>query len=98
MTQEEEKELVYWTSKGQGLTHGRGNTLAIETTALVAYAFLKSRQHAAIAHKALAWLIVKKDGRGTWHSTQATVHAMRSRLPPPPLCFEELKLFGTNIL
>jgi len=77
---EEEKELVYWTSKGQGLTHGRGNTLAIETTALVAHAFLKSRQHAAIAHKALAWLIVKKDGRGTWHSTQATVHAMRALL------------------
>ena len=77
---QEEKEFVYWTSKGQGLTHGRGNTLAIETTALVAQAFLKTRQHTAVAHKALAWLIDRKDGRGTWHSTQATVHAMRALL------------------
>jgi len=77
---QEEKEFMYWTSKGQGLTHGRGNTLAIETTALVAQAFLKTRQHTAVAHKALAWLIDRKDGRGTWYSTQATVHAMRALL------------------
>jgi len=75
-----EKELVYWGSESQGVTFGRGGTLAIETTAIVAHAFLKGRQHTSVAHKALAWLIEKKDGRGTWHSTSATVHAMRALL------------------
>ncbi len=75
-----EKELVYWGSESQGVTFGRGSTLAIETTAIIAHAFLKGRQHTSVAHKALAWLIEKKDGRGTWHSTQATVHAMRALL------------------
>ena len=76
----EEKEFVYWTSDKQGITFGRGDTLAIETTALVAQAFLNAGKHAAVSHKALAWLIDQKDARGTWHSTQATVHAMRALL------------------
>ena len=75
-----EKELVYWGSDSQGVTFGRGNTLAIETTAIISHAFLKARQHTSVAHKALEWLVGKKDSRGTWHSTQATVHAMRALL------------------
>ena len=75
-----EKELVYWGSDSQGVTFGRGNTLAIETTAIIAHAFLKSSQHTSVAHKSLEWLVGKKDSRGTWHSTQATVHAMRALL------------------
>ena len=75
-----EKELVHWESKSQGVTFGRGNSQTIETTAIIAHAFLKGRKHTAVAHKALAWLIEKKDGRGTWHSTSATVHAMRALL------------------
>jgi uncharacterized protein YfaS (alpha-2-macroglobulin family) len=75
-----EKELVFWKSESQGVTFGRGNSQAIETTAIIAHAFLKGRKHTAVAHKALAWLIEKKDGRGTWHSTSATVHAMRALL------------------
>ncbi len=75
-----EKELVYWGSDSQGVTFGRGNTLAIETTAIIAHAFLKAAQHTSVAHKSLEWLVGKKDSRGTWHSTQATVHAMRALL------------------
>ena len=75
-----EKELVYWGSDSQGVTFGRGNTLAIETTAIISYAFLKARQHTSVAHKGLEWLVGKKDSRGTWYSTQATVHAMRALL------------------
>ena len=75
-----EKELVFWKSESQGVTFGRGNSQAIETTAIIAHAFLKGRKHTAVAHKALAWLIEKKDSRGTWHSTSATVHAMRALL------------------
>lgn len=52
----------------------------IETTALAACALLRARQHAATTDKAIGWLIEQKDSRGTWHSTQATVHAMRALL------------------
>ena len=76
----EDGEVVHWTSKSQGVTYSRGNALDIETTALVAYAMLKSNQHLSVAHKALAWVVEQKDSRGTWHSTQATVHAMRALL------------------
>jgi uncharacterized protein YfaS (alpha-2-macroglobulin family) len=73
-------KFVSWESKGQGATHSRGNILNIETTALAAYALLKSKQQTDVAHKALAWLIDRKDRNGTWRSTQATVHALRALL------------------
>ena len=34
----------------------------------------------SVAHKALAWLVTQKDTLGTWHSTQATVLALRALL------------------
>jgi len=75
-----EGDLVHWTSAGEGATFSRGDVLDIETTALAAYAFLKAGHEVSAAHKALAWLIVHKDPGGTWHSTQATVLAMRALL------------------
>jgi len=75
-----DEKLVHWTGKGEGATFSRGDVLDIETTALAAHAFLKSRHDTAAAHKALEWLIAHKDPCGTWHSTQATVLAMRALL------------------
>ena len=75
-----EDKLAHWKSAVEGVMHGRGGTQEIETTAIIAQAFLKARRHTAVAHQALAWLIAKKDARGTWHSTSATVHAMRALL------------------
>ena len=75
-----EGDLVHWSSASEGVTHSRGNVLDIETTALVAYAMLKAQMHVGTSNKALAWLIEQKDPHGTWHSTQATVHAMRALL------------------
>ena len=75
-----EEGLVHWTSETRGVTSSRGNALDIETTALTACAMLKAKHATDTAHKALQWLISKKDSRGTWHSTQATVHAMRALL------------------
>ncbi|HUX01233.1 MAG TPA: MG2 domain-containing protein [Phycisphaerae bacterium] len=71
---------VHWTSAAEGATFSRGEALEVETTALAAYALLKAGSHTDTAHKALAWLIEHKDPYGTWHSTQATVHAMRALL------------------
>jgi len=75
-----EGELVWWTSSGEGVTFSRGNCLDIETTALAAYASLKAGRRVDVAHKALAWLVEQKDPQGTWHSTQATVLAMKALL------------------
>ncbi|MBI4026891.1 MAG: hypothetical protein HY360_18040 [Verrucomicrobia bacterium] len=76
----EEGKFAYWTSKSQGATYSCGEVLDIETTALAAYVCLKAGQDTVTAHKALAWLISKKDAQGTWHSTQATVHVLRALL------------------
>ncbi len=75
-----EGEKAHWTSTGEGATFSRGNTLDVETTALAAYAMLQSNTDVTTAHKALEWLVANKDPRGTWYSTQATVHAMRALL------------------
>jgi uncharacterized protein YfaS (alpha-2-macroglobulin family)/uncharacterized protein YhhL (DUF1145 family) len=71
---------VFWRSKTQGVTFSGGDVLAIETTALVAHALLEVSQSPSTAHAALGWLVSQKDARGTWHSTQATVLALRALL------------------
>ncbi len=71
---------VWWTSKGEGATYSRGESFDVETTALAAQAFLAARWNTALAHRALAWIVAHKDPQGTWHSTQATVQAMRALL------------------
>ncbi|MBN1675674.1 MAG: hypothetical protein JXR37_31820 [Kiritimatiellae bacterium] len=76
----EEKDLAHWTSKAQGVTYTRGNCLDIETTALAACAMIRGNAHHALRKKALGWLVTQKDSAGTWHSTQATIHAMRALL------------------
>jgi uncharacterized protein YfaS (alpha-2-macroglobulin family) len=71
---------VFWRSRAQGVTFSSGDVLAIETTALVAHALLETSASQATAHAALGWLVSQKDARGTWHSTQATVLALRALL------------------
>jgi hypothetical protein len=60
--------------------HGSGRGSEIETTALATLALLRGKRHPGTARAALAWLIAHKDGRGTWHSTQATVLALKALL------------------
>ena len=77
---QDEGDFTWWTSAGEGVTYSAGDTLAIETTAIVAYAYQEGAYRIDTAHRALAWLIEKKAPNGTWYSTQATVHAMRALL------------------
>lgn len=77
---QEDGDGVFWTSSGESAVSSRGDVLAIETTAIAAQALLGWGQEIGTAHRALAWLIKHKDSAGTWHSTQATVHAMRALL------------------
>ncbi len=71
---------VTWKSSSQGVTYSRGNVLDIETSALAVYALIKAKTHPGLVRKALTGLTKNKDSYGTWHSTQATVHALRALL------------------
>ncbi len=75
-----EGEKAHWTSAAEGVTHSRGRVLDIESTALAACAYIRGNYDFATINQALAWLVEMKDPRGTWHSTQATVLAMRALL------------------
>ncbi len=77
---QEQDGVVFWKAEGEGLTYGRGGSFDIETTALIAQAMMRANASISTAHKALAWLISQRDSGGTWHSTQATVQAMRALL------------------
>ncbi len=74
----EENDAVHWESKLNTMTYSHGNSADIETTALAAIAFLRSGRYTDTANKVMTYLIRSKDASGTWHSTQATVLAMKA--------------------
>jgi len=70
---------VWWEQGGGGtMFYGSGVSGNVETTALAAMALLNAKQFPATTKKALTWIIAQKDGNGTWHSTQATVLALKA--------------------
>jgi uncharacterized protein YfaS (alpha-2-macroglobulin family) len=73
---------IWWEQPGSTRTtfYGSGNSGMIETTALAALAMVKAGRHAETTRGALTWLIDQKDSSGTWHSTQATVLALKALL------------------
>ncbi|MCA9269343.1 MAG: hypothetical protein KDA41_12770, partial [Planctomycetales bacterium] len=76
----EDGKLIWWTqTEGERtMFYGDGRSGDIETTAMAALAMMHSGQHNASVRGALAWLAAQKDERGTWHSTQATVLALKA--------------------
>lgn len=58
--------------------YGDGRSKTIETTAIAALALVRGHGDPATTRGALAWLMEQKDGGGTWHSTQATVLALKA--------------------
>jgi len=72
-------KLVWWEQgRGQTTFYGQGRSAEIETTALATLALLKAGRDPGAARGALAWLVKVKDAVGTWHSTQATVLALKA--------------------
>jgi len=71
-------DVAYWESKTGSFTGAYGLAGNIETTAVAAYAFLRGHVYADTAQRALTYLMQKKDPRGTWGSTQATILALRA--------------------
>lgn len=69
-----------WKSSAQTLTYGYGDVAGTETTALAAYAFIRSHTHPDRARQALNALIDVRDPRGSWGTTQATILALKALL------------------
>ena len=57
---------------------GYGQTGAVESTALAAHALIRGGKNLALAQDALAFIVKSKDSWGTWHSTQATIWALKA--------------------
>lgn len=71
-------EGVYWNSEVGSFTGAYGVAGNIETTGLTAYVLLRGHAYPDTAQGALTYLVQKKDPRGTWGSTQATVLALKA--------------------
>jgi hypothetical protein len=79
---------VWWSPAERTVFYGSRDGGSIETTALCTLAFLSP--HARLgsvqpaqrvaAHRALNWIASRRDSRGTWASTQATVLALKALL------------------
>ena len=76
----EDKDTAHWESKISTITHSHGGSADIETTAMVAQAFLKYGRYSALTNKVLTYLIRAKDSNGTWRGTQATILALKALL------------------
>jgi hypothetical protein len=75
-------KLAWWEAGADRRTtfYGAGASGNIETTALATLAMIEGRTSPATIRAALAWLVEQKDPQGTWHSTQATVLALKALL------------------
>jgi hypothetical protein len=75
-----ETEDQAWWSASETSVYATGESASIETTGLAIQALLKSGEASATTRKALKYLAAKKDARGTWGTTQATIMALRALL------------------
>lgn len=71
-------DQAYLVSPGEGALYSRGQCLDIETTALTCLAMIKGQQHPDLTLKMLTWISQQKDRFGSWHSTQATILALKA--------------------
>ena len=75
----EKDDQAWWTAEETGV-YGRGNSASVETTGLAVQALLKWGQASGTVEKAMKYIAAKKDGSGTWGTTQATIMALRALL------------------
>lgn len=69
---------VSWQAQGNTLCYSYGSGAAIETTSLIARAMLNTHSYPELVQGAVDFLLKAKDPNGTWHSTQATVQALKT--------------------
>jgi uncharacterized protein YfaS (alpha-2-macroglobulin family) len=73
-------EQMWWEGEISGITHSSGESADLETTGFAALALIGSGRYASEAAQVLNYLVAAKDDRGTWHSTQATMLALKALL------------------
>jgi len=72
-----EGETASWSGAAT-LSYAQGSGADVETTALSAYALLRSKSQIELADKAVAWLIRQRNSHGGWGSTQSTILAIKA--------------------
>ncbi len=75
-----EKGDFVWWSADETSVYATGESAAVETTGLALQAFLKAGGYTDVVRKSLAWIASKKNGDGSWGTTQATIMALRALL------------------
>jgi uncharacterized protein YfaS (alpha-2-macroglobulin family) len=75
-----EDKIAFWKPTQPTFTSAKDKSADIETTALATYALVKSGRHVDLTNKAITYLIRSKDSFGSWHTTQATVWALKALL------------------
>ena len=70
---------LYFQPSSSTPTHGNGKSGIVETTAMVATALHRSSLQGRSVGP-LSYLAASKDSFGTWHSTQATIRALKALL------------------
>jgi uncharacterized protein YfaS (alpha-2-macroglobulin family) len=73
-------KLVHFNPTYATAYYGRGRAGAVETTALAAYALGQLGRSPKLQSGAASYLAENRDHRGTWHSTQGTILALRALL------------------
>ncbi len=72
-----ERDHALWSSGLYSVVGSRGRSSTIETTALALLALIGSGADGALTRQGINYLIAEKDARGSWHSTQATILALK---------------------
>lgn len=83
LKQVDEQQNQIWWSQGEGgrtMFYGSGPAGDVEATAMATLALLQVNRYADLVRGALHWLVAHQDAAGTWHSTQATVLALKALL------------------
>lgn len=75
-----EDEKMWWEGEMTGITHSSGRGADLEATGFAALALIASGRYAAEVTQVLNYLVEAKDPAGTWHSTQATMLALKALL------------------
>ena len=71
-----DQKLAHFGAGVRTAVYGDGLTASIETTAMAALAFMRSKRHMELVTPALSWLVQAKDEAGTWHATMPTILAL----------------------
>jgi uncharacterized protein YfaS (alpha-2-macroglobulin family) len=77
---------AWWAQESDQTTifYGEDRSADVETTALALLALQKTNRNPQLVQDGMLWLTTQKDARGTWHSTQATILALKALLWQPP--------------